>query len=211
MVTAFAVAVALAARTTPARADGISGGSTAVATYRLTSAGGLPAADSSSSAPQVVASVTPVDSVVPPTGSDGSQLSPLTILNTSSGFDPSQVIVALKDTVSNAGSPEQLFGLSFGAGGLKPGGEVDFTLSVAKSLTTPPVLQSLTPGITISTLGSTNSTTTSTSTPSSAPQTSTNSGSTLSIPEPMSVVLWSALAGAGLLRARAIKSRRRAS
>ena len=44
MAALLAVAVALAARSTPARADGISAGATGTATYRLTSASGLPSA-----------------------------------------------------------------------------------------------------------------------------------------------------------------------
>ena len=78
---------------------------TAIADYRLTVNGGLPVPAADISGPQVVAMVAPTGGVVPPTNADGTQGSPLTVLSDSSGFDPNQLVVALKDATSNSGAP----------------------------------------------------------------------------------------------------------
>src|SRR5262249_34438549 len=144
---AAAAALVLAASTAPARADSLASSGTTTANYRLTSDHDIAAPDPNATGPQVIAEVVPPGSVLPPAQSDGSQASPLTILNTSSGFDQNHLIVALKDDVSNAAgsgsgsssSPEQLFGLSFFgdpahniAGGFGKGGELDFSLNIDK-------------------------------------------------------------------------------
>lgn len=203
--TALASAVVLAAALAPApvRASGIVGGT---ATYRLTTASDIPVPDPNATAPQVVARVVPPGTVVPPKQSDGTDGSPLTILKTSTGFDQNQLIVALKDNLANpGGSPEQLFGLSFFGNGFSKNGQLDFSLNLDKSVTTPPQLQSLTPGVSIvATTGTDSGTTTSTSTPVVA---TGGGGGENTVPEPMSVVLWSAAAGLGLVRARALRRR----
>ena len=67
------------------------------ADYRLINVGSsLPVPDASSQAPQVVALVTPTGGIVPPTLADGTQGTPLTVLPDSSGFDSSQLVVALE-------------------------------------------------------------------------------------------------------------------
>ncbi len=71
--------------------------------YRLTVNGGLPVPDANIAGPQVVAMVAPAGGVVPPTNADGTQGSPLTVLSDSTGFDPSQLVVALKDATSDVG------------------------------------------------------------------------------------------------------------
>ena len=124
--------------------------STATVDYRLTSSTTIPVPPASLTSPQVVAMVVPTGSVVPPTNSDGTQGSPLTILPDSHGFDSSQLVVALKDTTSSTGQPEQQFGLVFYGQGLQPGGVLHFALSINSAMVNnPPQLQSLTPGISI--------------------------------------------------------------
>src|SRR3954453_3428748 len=81
--------------------------STATIDYRLTSSTTIPVPPATLTSPQVVAMVGPTGSVVPPANSDGTQGSPLTILPDSHGFDSSQLVVALKDTTSSTGQPEQ--------------------------------------------------------------------------------------------------------
>ncbi|MGC8641974.1 MAG: hypothetical protein ACP5XB_19075 [Isosphaeraceae bacterium] len=154
------------------------------AAYRLTSSVNIPAADPTSQVPQVVALISPAGAVVPPTNSDGSQGSPLTILPTSSGFDTSQLVVALKNGTTPGGQAQQELGLDFFGSGLKAGGVLDFTLSVDTAVTsTPPLLSSLTPGITI------------TAEPSSITTTNGAGGGSSSgdnsVPEPVGIVLWS--------------------
>jgi hypothetical protein len=189
------------ARPTPARGDAI-GSSTNTSSgtqtfdYRLTTTQNLPVPAANASAPQIIAAV-PAGTIVPPVQSDGSQGSPLSILNSSSGFDQNQLVVALKDQAANGSSAaEQLFGLSFFGTGLQSSGSLDFALSVNKSLQTPPVLQSQTAGVTIAALQL------STSTPSTVlnPATSTTTVTQAQVPEPISLVLWVALAGVGLWR-----------
>jgi hypothetical protein len=197
LLAAAAVAAALVSASWPAaaRANGIVGGT---ASYRLTTTQDIPVPDPNANAPQVVAAVVPPGTVVPPTQSDGTAGSPLTILKSSTGFDQSQLIVALKDGTTTSGATQQLFGLSFFGNGFSRNGQLDFSLNLGNSVTTAPQLQSLTPGVTIAALDTTSSTTTtSTSTP--VVQNS--------VPEPMSVVLWSAVAGMGLLRARRVRRR----
>ena len=165
--------------------------STATADYRLINIGtSLPVPDASSQGPQVVALVTPTGGIVPPTLVDGSQGSPLTVLPDSSGFDSNQLVVGLKDTTSATG-PEQQFGLAFYGQGLQTGGVGHFALSIDSALASnPPTLQSQTPGIIIL----------------PDPPTATNpitlgggdnpgptSGGGHETPEPLSMVLWSAV------------------
>jgi hypothetical protein len=154
-----------------------------------------------------VALITPTGSVVPPTLSDGTQGSPLTVLPNSTGFDPSQLVVALRDATSSAGQPEQQLGLVFYGQGLQAGGVLNFALSINSALASdPPALQSLTPGVTIALDSSTAAAATS--------GVSNNTGSSSSsasnaIPEPLSVILWSAVL-VGLVARNRMHSRRMA-
>jgi hypothetical protein len=167
-------------------------------------------------APQVVALVNPTggnatDGIATPPSS--SPLGPLTILSGSQGFNTSGVYDYLTNAKEN-GTNVQLFGLSFygqGLASLTNGGILKFSLDVANP-NAPPQLEvlppqgSTTPNATI-TLQS--SDTSSGSTSDTGTSTSTGSGTigTASIPEPLSVLIWSALAGAGLLRARVWRKR----
>lgn len=171
---------------------------TALAEYRLTVNGGLPVPAADIAGPQVVAMVAPAGGVVPPTNADGTQGSPLTVLNDSSGFDPNQLVVALKDATSDAGEPQQLLGLVFFGKGLDADGVLHFSLSIDKALAGhPPQLVSSTPGVTITA-------------DAVAPPTDGSGGSTAppnnppaeNVPEPAAVLLWSAVAGVAALRAR---------
>jgi hypothetical protein len=189
--------------------------STATVDYRLTSSTSIPAPAANLTSPQVVAMIVPTGSVVPPTQADGTEGSPLTILPDSHGFDPSQLVVALKDTTSATGQPQQQFGLVFYGQGLQPGGMLHFALSVNSALVNnPPQLQSLTPGISIVPDAP------ATNTPSAGGGTTSNTpgagGGTTSggqggteVPEPLSVVLWSAVVGAVLARHRLGRKPRR--
>ncbi len=126
--------------------------------------------------------------------------SPLTVLSGSSGFDQSQLVVALKNTTSSTGTPEQLFGLVFFGQGLAAGGVLNFSLTTDSSLSTPPVLTSQTPGVTI-TLDAVSSSPTDTG--STGNSGDGGGGGSPKVPEPLSLLVWSALACAGLLRVRA--------
>lgn len=162
---------------------------TTTVNYRLVSSTSLPAPDASIQAPQVVALVLPAGGVVPPTQADGSQGSPLTVLPDSHGFDASHLVVALKDGTSSSGAKEQMFGLFFFGEGLQPGGVLHFALSVDKSLASnPPVLASQTPGISIVPDTPTDPPSSGTGGTNNPPQ------DTNQIPEPLSLLLWSAAA-----------------
>jgi hypothetical protein len=170
------------------------------ADYTLTSAAGLPVptgaipttGSSNIPAPQVEALVQPSGGVVTPATT--STQGPLTILAGSHGFDTSGVWDFLANTTQNGQAFEGL-GLSFYGQGLAAGGVLNFSLNVANA-SNPPQLVSGTKGVTI-TLD---------------PPSSSSSGSSTStvgvdgvVPEPLSLLLWSALAGAGLLRAHALR------
>src|SRR5262245_49726050 len=173
--------------------------STASATYRLTSSTSVPVPDASIQGPQVVAMVLPTGSVIPPKLDDGTEGSPLTILPDSHGFDANHLVVALKDATSSTGQPEQLFGLVFFGQGLQPDGLLHFSLSIDKALASnPPVLQSLTPGISIvpDTIPSSNGNGTETS------GNGTDVPASNNVPEPISLLLWSTVAGGVVARSR---------
>jgi hypothetical protein len=194
-----ALAISLGSQPISTQADAVSSGpGTSTADYTLTSSVGLPVPGANISGPQVEALVLPPGGVVPPASVNGTAPSPLTILPGSSGFDPSQLVVALKNTTSSTGQPEQLFGLVFFGKGLAAGGVLNFSLTTQSSLSTPPVLESLTSGVSIKL----DSVTPPPSSSSSTPNTGTSGGGS-KVPEPLSLLIWSALACAGLLRVRA--------
>ncbi len=157
--------------------------------------------------PQVVALVEPAGGVVTPASSSPS--GPLTVIPSGSqGFNQSLVYDYLASTTAQNGSPLQALGLSFygqGLASLAKGGILNFSLDVANQ-NSPPQLVSQTPGVTISLQSSDTS---SGSTSDTGTSTSTGSGTigTASIPEPLSVLIWSTLVGAGLLRARVWRKR----
>ena len=144
--------------------------------------------------PQIGAIINPAGGVVTPATS--STQGPLTILPGSHGFSPSGVFDFLATgTNATTGLPVQGLGLSFYGQGLAAGGVLNFSLNVANA-SNPPQLVSQTAGVKITLDPSTTSTSTSTS---------TSSEDVNSVPEPLSLLLWSALAGAGLLRVRAVR------
>lgn len=173
--------------------------STTTVDYSLTTSSTIPVPDSNISGPQVVALITPPGSVVPPTLSNGTQGSPLTVLPGSTGFDPSQLVVALNNAPSSTGQPQQQLGLVFYGDGFQAGGVLNFALSIASALASdPPQLQSLTPGVTITADSPSASNTTSGASGNggSSSGSSTNSvvnNSVVNNPEPLSVILWSAV------------------
>jgi len=91
------------------------------------------------------------------------------------------------------GQPVQALGLSFYGQGLAAGGILNFSLNVANQ-SSPPQLVSQTAGVSIAL------------TPTASPPTSSDNGvPAAQTPEPLSILLWSALASAGLVRARALR------
>ncbi|MGO9810024.1 MAG: hypothetical protein ACLP53_04435 [Isosphaeraceae bacterium] len=190
--------------------------STTTVDYSLTTSSPIGVPDSNISAPQVVALITPPGSVVPPTLSNGQEGSPLTVLSGSTGFDPSQLIVALSNAPSSTGQPQQQLGLVFYGQGFRAGGVLNFALSINSALASdPPVLQSLTPGITITadspTTGTTTTGTTTTAgtTGNGGSSSASSSNGVVNNPEPLSVILWSAVL-VGVVARNRILSRRKA-
>ena len=174
---------------------------------RTTSSTTLPSPAADATSPQVVLDVTN-GQIVPPTNSSGVTSSPLTILNTSSGLDQSNLVVGLKNvTPTTSGGPTQEFGLSFYQTGLlsaADGGKLDFQLAVNPTLPTPTLTSEL-PGITVTTLAPTVTTTPVTpAAPSSLPANQTQN----QVPEPASLAFWSLAAGLGALCARASRRSR---
>ena len=178
-----------------AHADSVNpNASTTTVDYRLTTSSTIGAPGSNISGPQVVALITPTGSVVPPTLSNGSQGSPLTVLPGSTGFDPSQLVVALSDAPSSTGQPEQKLGLLFYGQGFQANGVLNFALSINSALASdPPELQSLTSGITITADSPPAATTTAGASGNggSSSGSSTNGVVNVNNPEPLSVILWS--------------------
>ena len=199
----FTVVLTMAVRPTSVQADGIN--STGTATYSLKIPGGLPDPGSDVdhvnagvTLPQLEATVVPAGGIVPPTLADGTQGSPLTIEPDSFGFDKDHLVVALNNN-PQVNPTDQKFGLVFFNGGLAPDNLLHFSLNINNALSTPPTLEITSPG---SLQGTTLTALAQTTDPVTTPPDSSGS---VNIPEPMSVLVWSALAGFGLLRARRLR------
>jgi hypothetical protein len=171
--------------------------------------GASPSPGSSSvAAPQVVLLVDPAGGVVAPSSS--STQGPLTILAGSKGFDTSGVYDYLATSTGSNGQPLQALGLSFygtgtTAGGMAAGGVLNFSLNVT-NINSPPTLEWVNNGSqTMSpfTPNPASGTAEATTTVSAANAASTSDAA--NTPEPLSLLLWSTLLGAGLLRARAVR------
>jgi hypothetical protein len=148
--------------------------------------------------PQVIALVQPPGGVITPPSS--SALGPLSILTGSQGFNAGGVYDYLASTKDVNGNPLQAFGLSFygqGLASLANGGILKFSLDVVDQ-SAPPQLVSQTPGVSI-TLQPTDSSTGAAGTTTNGVGGGTQS-SPAETPEPLSVLVWSALAGVGLLK-----------
>jgi hypothetical protein len=201
-----------APRPTPALADATAGPeifpvvSDGTATYFLTTTAAIPAADPNSTGPQVVLDIKPPGTVLPTTNADGTQGSPLTVLPDSTGLDASKLVVGLKDGASGQPADQQL-GLGFYGSGFQQGGMLHFSLNV-QDPNNAPILVPETAGIvpgpeSIHVPANTGSSGGSPSTGGDGSTPTTPTTDVSNTPEPMSIVVWSALAGLGLLRARA--------
>jgi hypothetical protein len=196
-----------------AHADSVNpNASTTTVDYRLTTSSTIGAPSSNISGPQVEALITPTGGVVPPTLSNGTQGSPLAVLPGSTGLDPSQLVVALSNAPSSTGQPQQKLGLLFYGQGFQANGVLNFALSINSALAgDPPALQPLTSGITITAVSPTTGTITAAGASSgnsgSSPSSSTNG--VVNNPEPLSVILWSAVL-VGVVARNRMLSRRKA-
>ena len=180
---AFGPASALASRMT-ATAEAVNGS----ASFQLRN-------DSASEvAERALALINPAGSIVP-TNQD---VSPVTILPGSSGFDQDNLRVFLFD-----GDPGQTgqegtgvaLGLEFAGGGLAPGGVLNFAVSLLPGFQGP---------LTLDLIFGPDATSESVSF-GDGPPVPVPVPSVPSVPEPISVVLWSSLAGLGLIRAHAFR------
>ncbi len=191
--------------------------SVGTADYSLTFPTGLPAPSGASpssgstsiAAPQVVLLVDPAGGVLAPSSS--STQGPLTVLSGSHGFDSSGVYDYLATSTDSSGKPLQALGLSFYGSGMAAGGVINFSLNVTNA-SKPPTLEwvnngsqtmsPFTPNPVLATADATSTTTTTTTTSASA-------SDITNAPEPLSVLLWSILAGAGALRVRMMRRKSR--
>lgn len=212
---AAALAMGLGWQPMSTRADGLTNNSntsntaTVTVDYTLTSSTAIAAPSGTKPAPgaanppapQITAVVNPVG-VVPPPG--GSMTGPLTILPGSSGFDAQNLAVYLGNFPSepNATISSQALGLSFYGQGLAAGGVLNFALTIDKSLASmaPQLLvdPKLSPGISIKLDGVENSS----PTPSTSGSSPTPAAGGATVPEPLSMAVWSVLGLAALWRAR---------
>jgi hypothetical protein len=165
-------------------------GSTMYAYYQLTNTRSTAVND------LIVTSIVPPNSVQPLDAST----SPLSIVNGSFGFDQSNLQVFLSPTDPST----QGLALQFGNGGLAPGGILNFKVSLDPGYgsTDAPTLTLQPPDADLSTTAP-NLLSYTPTVANGAPPTTT--------PEPVSLALWSALAGAGLLRAHAFRRSRKSA
>jgi hypothetical protein len=162
--------------------------------------------------PQVLALDTPVSIVTPPSGSSSG---PLQIVSDSSGFyfnNPSQLSVEVGSNPSN-GTPitQQALGLSFYGQGLAAGSSLTFSLTFDKAIVNgnPPQIPQFTvvDPKTLQPISSIQIKYDGVAGGSTGTDKGTGSGSTSTVtaqnaPEPLSLLVWSALAGAGIRRFR---------
>jgi hypothetical protein len=197
---ALAVALALAlclANPAAVRASEISNTATAdTASYQLTNtnpAGTTPVT-------KVVANVIPPGTIVPPSADS----SPLTILAGSSGFDQNNLNVLLGAGKTPSGGPLQALALDFGPQGFKPGGVLNFSLSLDQAFQGTPTLQLPTDGTATGlSIVQTATATPDVSTQGSGGTVALQGGTTSAVPEPLSLALWSTGAmGLALIQVR---------
>ncbi len=156
----------------------------------------------------VVTNVVPPNSIAPPDPST----SPLTILDSSFGFDRKNLQVFL----SPADPTSQGLAIKFANGGLAPGGTLDFKLSLDPSVgaSTVPQLQLQSPDTDLKLVTIPPPSPPVVVAPPTVPVTTPTAPSSSPVapvvPEPVALALWSAMAGVGLLRARAFRRSRRA-
>jgi hypothetical protein len=236
MVLAAALAFGLGLQPLSSRADTLTSNSntsnTATVTleYTLTTsqaiaaASGSPPAAGSSNAPtpQVLALVNPVSIVTPPSGSSSG---PLQIVSDSSGYyynNPSELSVEVGNNPSNGSAiTQQALGLTFYGQGLTANESVTFTLTFDKSIvdgSSPQIPQFTVVNPSnddpISTIqikydGEASGNNGSSSTSTTTGQSGTGQPTVSETPEPLSLLVWSALAGAGIWRVRARAQRSR--
>ena len=156
----------------------------------------------------LVANVIPPNAITPPNPST----SPLTILDGSFGFDPKNLQVFLSPADPNV----QGMAINFANGGLAPGGTLNFKVSLDSEINpdSPPRLELQSPDTDLKLVQLPTPTAaevlvptpTVPATPVDAPAPTVEN-----TPEPVSITLWSALAGVGFLRARAFRRARRST
>lgn len=168
-------------------------------TYRLTDT------DPAGSTPlsQVAATVSPNGAIVPLNPSQ----SPLTVLPGSSGFDASNLQVLLGTGTGADGSAAQALGLSFGNGGLAPGGVLNFSLQTSPTVSGPLqfTLPTGTSDVSIQSIAATTSGGGSNGSSGSGGGNSpsdSGGGGSVTVPEPMSAVVWCGLLGLGAWQSR---------
>lgn len=184
-----ALAISLGSRPMSTQADAIS-----TTTYELTNTTAIPASSNIS----VEAVVSPTGGIVTLPAVNGVVPNPLTPVSLPAGLNADELVDGLKNATGSNGQPEQLFGLEFGQG-LPANSVFTFTLTTEGSLSTAPQLISQTTGVTINTI----SYSPSGSTPITDAGGGGSGGGSGSVPEPLSLLIWSALACAGLWRVRA--------
>ncbi len=215
----------------PSRADGLTAGSntsntqTVLLDYTLTTTQaiapqpGTPSTTGGSNAtPQVLALDTPISIVPPPsTSSTG----PLQIVKPTGGYYykyPNELLVGVGNTTLN-GSPVQALGLTFYGKGLAAGESLSFSLPFSSaivngnppqipqfSVVDPTTLQPIS-SIQIKYIGKdsssgSSSTSSGTGSGSGNGNGSGGTGTVAFAPEPLSILLWSGLAGLGVWRTR---------
>jgi hypothetical protein len=153
-----------------------------IAKFRLTDTD-LPGAPPVST---VLMSIVPPGAVQPLDPS----LSPLKVLDGSTGFNPDDLTVRLGDGTTPSGGQFQALKLDFGPNGFQPGGRLYFSLNLSPSFSG--VLSLILPA-SVTNLSI-----------ESLPD-NFGGGGGVNTPEPVSIVLWSSVAGLGLLRARAYR------
>jgi len=181
--------------------------STTTYDYSLTTPTTIPIAGANLSGPQDVAIVTPNGSGVAPTLFEGPQ-GPIFILNDSTGFDLTKPIMLdlVKDTTPPSGQTEQQLGFLFSGQAFQPGDFLHISLTFNGVLTgPPPELQSITGPINFA---PDPPTTTSAGTSGNAGSSSGSSTSgIINNPEPLSVILWSAVLVGVVARNRMLSRR----
>lgn len=190
----------------PSLAQAASSTPPSVSTYSWTTSTNFPALGSNPTGPQIEFLVQPYGALDAYSSSTGPLAGPISVTPTLNSSN--QVYVGLKDATSSTGQPEQFLGLFF-SNGLNAGSVLQVPLYYNTSQ--PPTLIPETAGVSAYTPSS-GSTTSSVGSQSSGGAGGGSGGSPeAQTPEPLSLLFWAAVSGAGLARAQFRRQARRAS
>ncbi len=169
------------------------------------------------SPPQIIAKIIPPGSLQGGSSANATSANPLSFDQAATTYDKNGIVVDLLSPVQSDGS--QYIGFSFFGASFQPGQKILFSLTDPNLIANPPQFEPIdangnplsTVHIALNPASATGNSSGSTSTTATGNSSGSTSTTTVtpdsSVPEPLSLVLWSALTGIGLWRTRRLRCR----